>query len=34
MFTKRKYRGAQRSAPLGFLEGVAQCNAKDMRVKV
>jgi len=27
MFAKRKYRGAQRAAPLGFLEGVAQCNA-------
>ena len=26
MFAKRKYRGAQRAAPLGFLEGVAQCN--------
>jgi len=29
MFTKRKYRDAQRAAPLGFLEGVAQCNATD-----
>ena len=27
MFAKRKYRGAQRAAPLGFLEGVAQCNS-------
>ena len=27
MFAKRKHRGAQRAAPLGFLEGVAQCNA-------
>jgi len=30
MFSKRKYRGAQRAAPLGFLEGVAQCNAKTL----
>lgn len=29
MFTRRKFREAQRAAPLGFLEGVAQCNAKD-----
>ena len=29
MFAKRKYRGAQRAAPLGFLECVAQCNAKN-----
>lgn len=29
MFAKRKYRGAQRAAPLGFLEGVALSNAKD-----